>query len=603
VVVERERDERRKSSQIFRIALIIAESQYFSYFIAISIAINTFILSLDKYPENFSQTQIVEKMNLLFAVIFAFDLVIKLLAFGIKSFFKGSWFNTFDFVIVVASTIDIVLSNLILVNDTSASGSIFTALRGFRLLRIFKLAKQWKRFELLLETMGKSFKDIINFAVFLFLFIFIFTLMALELFAYKAKINPDTEEIDVENGVSPIYNFDNFMNSFSLVFIILTNDGQSAVYYNYYRAVGALPSTIFFVLLILIGQKVIINLFVAILLENFDESALKQKLHDMQEVHAGESLRQQAYRIYEKLKIRARDKLIERFPKYTKCLVPPPPPPPSKPGSSMKLSMMLTKTMSMRFVGPDVMDGCPEGESLMYFTKKNPVRRFSYLLVTNKFFEMFIMAIIIISAVTLALDGPTEDPNSLLKQIVFYVDIMTTVLFMFEAICKIIAFGFLFNGEKSYLQSIENTLDFLIIIFSIMAMTPLSDDFKTLKVLRIVRLINRNEGLKIAVRALFRALPNVINVTLIMILFFLIFGVILVSQFKGTFFICSSDTPETLTLYINTKWDCLNAGGLWTNTVYNFDNVPNALVTLFVMSTTAGWQDVLYHTITSTDID
>lgn len=123
--------------------------------------------------------------------------------------------------------------------------------------------------------MGKSLKDIINFAVFLFLFIFIFTLMALELFAYKAKLNLVTLEMDPVNGVSPLYNFDTFINSFSLVFIILTNDGQSAIYYNYYRAAGAASATIFFVGLILLGQKVIINLFVAILLENFDEGALK----------------------------------------------------------------------------------------------------------------------------------------------------------------------------------------------------------------------------------------------------------------------------------------------------------------------------------------
>ena len=83
--------------------------------------------------------------------------------------------------------------------------------------------------------------------------------------------------------MSPTFNFDNFLNSFSLVFIILTNDGQAAVYYNYYRAVGAAAATIFFVLLVLVGQKVIINLFVAILLENFDEGELKQKLHDIEE--------------------------------------------------------------------------------------------------------------------------------------------------------------------------------------------------------------------------------------------------------------------------------------------------------------------------------
>lgn len=151
-----------------------------------------------------------------------------------------------------------------------------------------------------------------------------------------------------------------------------------------------------------------------------------------------------------------------------------------------------------------------------------------------------------------------------MQYVLYYLDIATTCVFILEALFKIIAFGFLFNGDKSYLQSIENALDFAIIIFSIMALTPLSDDFKTLKVLRIVRLINRNEGLKIAVRALLRALPNVLNVTLIMFLFFLIFGVILVSQFKGNFFFCDQDIQE-LDPDVMSKWDCLNAGGMWKN--------------------------------------
>jgi hypothetical protein len=70
------------------------------------------------------------------------------------------------------------------------------------------------------------------------------------------------------------------LNSFSLVFIILTNDGQSAIYYDFYRAVSPVGATIFWIILVLIGQKIIVNLFVAILLENFDEGALKQKMHE-----------------------------------------------------------------------------------------------------------------------------------------------------------------------------------------------------------------------------------------------------------------------------------------------------------------------------------
>ena len=80
--------------------------------------------------------------------------------------------------------------------------------------------------------------------------------------------------IDNEIGASPLANFDEFTSAFQTVFIILTNDGWSAIYYNYYRTAGAAISTIFFISLIIIGQKILLNLFLAILLENFDEESL-----------------------------------------------------------------------------------------------------------------------------------------------------------------------------------------------------------------------------------------------------------------------------------------------------------------------------------------
>lgn len=54
---------------------------------------------------------------------------------------------------------------------------------------------------------------------------------------------------------------------------------------------------------------------------------------------------------------------------------------------------------------------------------------------------------------------------------------------------------------------------------------------------------------------------------------------------------------------MDTKWDCLNSGGIWANRVYNFDNMSNAIITLFVMSTTAAWGENMVYTITSRGID
>ena len=117
---------------------------------------------------------------------------------------------------------------------------------------------------------------------------------------------------------------------------------------------------------------------------------------------------------------------------------------------------------------------------------------------------------------------------------------------------------------------------------------------KTFRILRCLRLIGRNEGLKIAVRALLFAIPNIISITVIMIMFFLVFAVISISYFKGKMFYCQYALEG---IEVIDKWDCLAAGGLWINRILNFDNISNALVTLFVMATTAGWSENMIFTI------
>jgi hypothetical protein len=106
---------------------------------------------------------------------------------------------------------------------------------------------------------------------------FTYSLLGMEIFAYKAKFLEDGS-IDLAYGHSPPANFDEFLGAFTTVFIILTNDGWTDIYFNYYRTVGSAVSTIFFITLILIGQKIMLNLFLAILLENFDEESLNQEI-------------------------------------------------------------------------------------------------------------------------------------------------------------------------------------------------------------------------------------------------------------------------------------------------------------------------------------
>jgi voltage-dependent calcium channel T type alpha-1G len=117
------------------------------------------------------------------------------------------------------------------------------------------------------------------------------------------------------------------------------------------------------------------------------------------------------------------------------------------------------------------------------------------------------------------------------------------------------------------------------------------------RVVRPLRVIGRNAGLKLAVLSLLNSVGGIFHVFVISAMFFMLFGIFGINYFKGSFFHChlaNDFSPEgdlimPKDLGIKTKWDCLNQGGDWLNEEANFDNIFKATLTLFEMSTTEGW--------------
>lgn len=175
--------ERAKENPIWKFCYKVSLHWSFTAFISLCIVINTIVLALDKYPEDKLEAKNLEALNLGLSCIFFVEMVVKLIGLGVKQYFKDS-FNTFDCAIVVISIIDIVLTFADL--KLSATGAI-SAMRAFRLLRVFKLAKSWRKFRYLLKTIGTTIKDISTFSILLFLFIFTYTILGMETFAHKAK--------------------------------------------------------------------------------------------------------------------------------------------------------------------------------------------------------------------------------------------------------------------------------------------------------------------------------------------------------------------------------------------------------------------------------
>lgn len=141
-------------------------SQFFEYVIFIIILLNTTTLAMKHYPPDPYMDNILDILNLIFTGVFAFEALFKIIALNPKNYFGDRW-NSFDFVIVLGSFIDIMYGKL-------NPGSNIISINFFRLFRVMRLVKLLSRGEgirTLLWTFMKSFQVIFNFNNYYFLFI------------------------------------------------------------------------------------------------------------------------------------------------------------------------------------------------------------------------------------------------------------------------------------------------------------------------------------------------------------------------------------------------------------------------------------------------
>ena len=106
-----------------------------------------------------------------------------------------------------------------------------------------------------------------------------------------------------------------------------------------------------------------------------------------------------------------------------------------------------------------------------------------------------------------------------------------------------------------------------------------------LKVLRSLRMISKNEGLKLSVLSLIYSIPGIINVGVVSILCVFLIGIFFLNLLKGKLFYCK--LPESIELDIGylkiiTNQDCINYGGIWRNNDIHYDNIFNSMFSLFI---------------------
>uniref|UniRef100_A0A493SUE3 Sodium channel protein n=2 Tax=Anas platyrhynchos TaxID=8839 RepID=A0A493SUE3_ANAPP len=673
--------------------------------ITICIVLNTLFMAMEHYPMTDEFNNVLSVGNLVFTGIFTAEMFLKIIAMDPYYYFQEGW-NIFDGFIVTLSLVELGLADV----------EGLSVLRSFRLLRVFKLAKSWPTLNMLIKIIGNSVGALGNLTLVLAIIVFIFAVVGMQLFGknYKecvCKIASDC--------VLPRWHMQDFFHSFLIVFRVLCGEWIETMWDCMEVAGQAMCLTVFMMVMV-IGNLVVLNLFLALLLSSFsaDNLAVTDDDNEMNNLQIAVARMQKGI---DYVKRKAREFIQKAFVKKQKALDE------IKPledlnnknscvsnhttvelskdhdyikdangttsgigtGSSVEKYIIdesdymsfinnpsLTVTvpiavgesdfenlnteefssesdleeskeklnMSSSSEGSTVDIGLPaeeqpeaEPEEAMEpeacFTE-GCVRRFKccqvsveegrgkqwwnlrktcFRIVEHNWFETFIVFMILLSSGALAFEDIYIEQRKTIKTMLEYADKVFTYIFILEMLLKWVAYGY-----QTYFTNAWCWLDFLIVDVSLVSLTANAlgyselgaiKSLRTLRALRPLRALSRFEGMRVVVNALLGAIPSIMNVLLVCLIFWLIFSIMGVNLFAGKFYYCvNTTTDERFEVdQINNFSQCEeliknNQSARWKNVKVNFDNVGFGYLSLLQVATFKGWMDIMYAAIDSRDV-
>ncbi|XP_038853010.1 sodium channel protein type 2 subunit alpha-like isoform X5 [Salvelinus namaycush] len=685
--------------------------------ITVCIVLNTLFMAMEHYPMTKEFNHVLSVGNLVFTGIFTAEMGFKLIALDPYYYFQQGW-NIFDGIIVSLSLMELGLANV----------EGLSVLRSFRLLRVFKLAKSWPTLNMLIKIIGNSVGALGNLTLVLAIIVFIFAVVGMQLFgkSYKECVCKIADNCQL-----PRWHMHDFFHSFLIVFRVLCGEWIETMW-DCMEVAGQSMCLIVFMMVMVIGNLVVLNLFLALLLSSFsadnlaatdDDSemnnlqiavgriqrgvawvkvAIRQVIQSLflgggtlDELHSsingkggncnskhmlveitkdpsGVYLKEGNGRPGGGLGVGLGDS-TENYPKE-ECnymsFIHNPSLTVSVPiavcesdfettitedfssdsaseemsmGSKEKLPIepqhLISSEGSSVDIGPPgdgaesveledeesedpencFTDGCvlrfqccqvnvEEGKWKMWWT----LRKTCFIIVEHNWFETLIIFMILLSSGALAFEDIYIEQRKTIKIVLEYADKVFTYIFILEMLLKWVAYGF-----KKYFTNAWCWLDFLIVDVSLVSLvanalgySELSaiKSLRTLRALRPLRALSRFEGMRVVVNALLGAIPSIMNVLLVCLIFWLIFSIMGVNLFAGKYYYCVNTTnDETFPIeVVNNKSDCLalaNDSARWKNVKINFDNVGAGYLALLQVATFKGWMDIMYAAVDSRNVE
>ncbi|XP_028825376.1 sodium channel, voltage gated, type V-like, alpha b isoform X1 [Denticeps clupeoides] len=666
--------------RVKEILKVVVMDPFLDLTITCCIVLNTLFMAMEHYPMTDEFNGMLSIGNLVFTGIFTSEMVFKILALDPYYYFQQGW-NIFDSIIVCLSLMELGLSDV----------EGLSVLRSFRLLRVFKLAKSWPTLNTLIKIIGNSVGALGNLTLVLAIIVFIFAVVGMQLFGKNyetcvCKISRDC--------LMPRWHMKDFFHSFLIVFRVLCGEWIETMW-DCMEVAGQPICIVVFMLVMVIGNLVLLNLFLALLLSSFSsdnlaapdddgemnnlqiaiariQRAAAWTRHIVRDCFNGDfkRRRQKAKEAKAMLKLKRLSQqahhaegngtmsIIGRQdgesymtnPNLTISV-------PIAPGESDvefpeeeielsessddeakakdNVSLSEGSTVDLRKPGEEedeysemaeedmdpencFPDACirrfqcceintTEGLGQMWWR----LRKTCYQIVEHNWFESFIIFMILLSSGALAFEDIYIEQRKIVKIVLEYADKIFTYIFILEMILKWIAYGF-----KKYFTNYWCWLDFLIVdvsIISLIANTLGYSDFaaikslRTLRALRPLRALSRFEGMRVVVNALIGAIPSIMNVLLVCLIFWLIFSIMGVNLFAGKYGRCVNRTGFIHDArLVNNKSECLEKNHTqfyWAKVKVNFDNVGAGYLALLQVATFKGWMEIMYAAVDSRSVE
>ena len=247
-------------SRISRLIVQAVRKVYFRYVFDLIIFVNAIFIAFD-----------LDGGEPFFLALFSLEILVKLYAFGARSFVR-KWWNIFDTVVVTSALVVSLVEAAM--EETAASQVALDFLMVLRVIRIFRIFHSIARFKVVINTILHILPSMATYMAVLLVFFYSFALLGMELFGGLVNDqlencgNPLLQESDFWRDGYCRNNFNDLFAALVTLFELLTVNQWHVITDGFVRVTGP-AARLYFFAFHLICVTVILNIFSAFVIEAF----------------------------------------------------------------------------------------------------------------------------------------------------------------------------------------------------------------------------------------------------------------------------------------------------------------------------------------------